>query len=331
MVRAKRDAYGSRWRRAFPQGWTTGRFASRHNSPESRRAVRLVGQSFAEMAKKPRETSQPPFALSRRSVGIAVIIAALPAWGFFLAYMYEIGYADALMIDRSHVRVDITGVLATAYRVTAWVALGTIVIQTANFGLSAVGFPSLHRMYGYVIFESILVGCAAYWLAWGLESEAFRTVAVAVGVGLIATVVLVAMNWFESRRYPDEPGLAQAVARLIDSGFYPLVAGSVILAAFTYWSGQADASHQERFDVLLNDPSIVILRTYDDRAVGARLINANVVDRDSRIVVRLGEAGAREFQSMDLGRLQFAEWHSRGPIASKAAKATPQSTPAGLG
>jgi hypothetical protein len=111
---------------------------------------------------------------------------------------------------------------------------------------------------------------------------------------------------FLERWETGQPTPALAIVKLIDSGYFSIVAAVLVVSAGSFWKGMSDAETRERFLVSQRDSSIVVLRQYGDRIVAGRIVKGeNVVDSEVRIYLRAGDAGASEFVERKLGRLKF--------------------------
>ena len=254
-----------------------------------------------ETKEDPEANSSPaPIPFPRRLISVGIIVALLPAFGFFLAYLYEFGVTSIYQIERENIEISVADVAATVLRYGFFVGLIATVVSTANFGFKRT-FPSRRRMRLYVLIEFTVLLLVVYISTRGLNmpNPLFAVLTVVVFSVYLSFVYVMG----EAPASPQDP--THILARFVDSGYFPIVAAFVVLCAASYWRGLGDAERQESFMVSTVDPSIVVLREYGDRLVAARLIGKNVVDSSSRIYLRAGDVGAKEFERRKLGRLHF--------------------------
>jgi hypothetical protein len=242
--------------------------------------------------------------LPRRFVGVGVVVALVPVVGFCMAYVYEVGFARGLGIDTRDIAVSSANILNVGGRFVglSYVAM-LVMLQTANFGIERLRFRSRSFMYAAVLAEAALL-----WAGANLFVEGFtwrRALLSLLAAGGLLLVPYVGWSYFRwGTGFQEHTPTTKAIIRLIESGYFPLVVGLVIAFSVAYSTGFADARHQTRFFVPASDPHIVVLRRYGDELVGARLIAPHVIGRNSEVVLRAGDAGAREFVRRDVGPLR---------------------------
>jgi len=248
-----------------------------------------------------------PVHLPRRFVGVAVITVLAPPWIVLLAYLYERGYAGVFAIDKTEIELNTAMMAATAMRFLQWLLLAALIVGTVNFGMARVNFRSPAAMYGYAIGEALLVAAVFYWAAWGFElGRLAKGLAYALVIGGAIAVGAISLSMLARRESEEEPDLRRLTMRLIDSGYFPVVAAAVITAFVANWAGAADASREQYFQVLRSDPSVVVLRRYDDRLIAARQVGAGIIERNVRLVLVAGVPGQRELERRKLGELRLA-------------------------
>jgi hypothetical protein len=253
------------------------------------------------------KTEPRPVYLPRRWVGVAVLTLLAPAWIVLLTYLYERGYAGVFAIDKTEIELSTTLMAAIAIRFLQWLALAALIVQTVSFGMARVRFRSSALMYGYVVGEALLVGALLYWAVWDWDLDRLaKGLVYASGIGVVLAVAAFGFRLLGRHERPEEPNLGRLATRLIDSGYFPVVAAVVISAFAANWAGTADASREQYFQVLRSDPSIVVLRRYDDRLIAARQMRAGVIERDVRHVMVVGGPGQRQLERRKLGELRPA-------------------------
>jgi hypothetical protein len=256
---------------------------------------------------------RPPFIVPRRFLTFAVLLALAPVAGYFVAYLYELGYARFFEIDEAQIAVTAGTIADASLRVLLGVAVVVGIFNASvNFGLERIRFRSREVMYVYMVVEALVIGAVAWVYAHELT---LRNAALAVAFVLVAIVlVLLAIYsagpgenfWARTRVAIDEPEgptLITPVFRLIGSGYFPIVVAAVVLPLTAYWLGGTDARKQETFATLASEPRTVVLRFYGDALVAARVAEDGTLGQ-SRLVLRIGEQPADEFVRSDIGPLR---------------------------
>jgi hypothetical protein len=263
-------------------------------------------------SRTPESRTRLPFVVPRRFLTFAVLLALVPVAGYFVAYMYELGYAQFFEIDEAQIAVTSGAIAAASLRLLLGVALVLGIFNaTVNFGLERTRFRSREVMYVYTLAEAFIIGAVAF----GFAQMTLRSAAIAVAFVLVATVLVVLAIyssgpgegfWARTRVAIDEPEgptLISPVFRLIGSGYFPIVVAAIVLPLYAYWLGGADARNQDTFVTLASEPRTVVLRFYGDTLVASRVAEDGTLGR-SRLVLRLGERPADEFVQSDIGPLR---------------------------
>ena len=235
--------------------------------------------------------SHKPVSFVRRPLRLALITALAPAWVFFLAYLHELGYTDEFHIDHGYIELSAASVASTSLRLLVLLVIAGLIVDTIIFGRARDRqFVSAKVMYAYVVFEALIVGIVVYWAASNFDfSGLAQSVFAAAVLGLLFFV------------FRDQ------TKGVIDSGYFAVVAGAIILAYAAYGAGSAAARHKKTFDVLDRDPPLVVLKHDGSRVITAPLLRGSYVAENSFIVLTLGDTGAQRFERRKLGRLHFVD------------------------
>jgi hypothetical protein len=154
--------------------------------------------------------------------------------------------------------------------------------------------------------RELFIAAVLYWAAWHFEiARLGRGLVHALVIGLVLAGVAFLL-WRLGRHDPEDPDARRLAMRLIDSGYFPVLAAAVLTAFAANWAGAAEASRQEYFQVLRGQPSIVVLRQYDNRLIAARQVSPGIIERNVRFVLIVGAPGQREFERRKLGELRVA-------------------------
>jgi hypothetical protein len=258
----------------------------------------------------PSEGQRPPSAERLdvpRRISFAALGVLLPGGVFFLAYLYERGYTNTFSIDPDYIAIDASAIAAVGLDVFARLyVLIALLVHTVLWGISPTfDARGRGRRLLYVLFEAVAVGTLVYLLIWEFAADRLATAGIRFVGYMVISLAIVGVYLFLERI--DQPGIGSALDRVIESGYSWALAGAVILGLAAYWSGQADAAHQTRFEVLKRDESLVLLRQYGDRAIAGRIAAPGTL-ANSRIVLTLGPSppATQEFVSREVGPLTVA-------------------------
>ncbi len=199
---------------------------------------------------------------------IPLLIAGVPALGYAVAYVHELGYCEAYNIPSYLIRLDLT---------TTLVAIAASLVGLAM--LAWLSFAALSvPLYISATRRKIWISAIFFIFLFGL-SLAYLTVEESKLMGiafLVFLFFLFAGPWFfrrlpERRRRQDIP-----LVRLVTNKYfqYTLVVIYVVVLIFSfgYLAGRAAASQQEVFYVPSANPDLIVLKTYDGNIICGRLV-----------------------------------------------------------
>ena len=227
----------------------------------------------------------------------AILIAALTAAGYGLAYVHELGFNEIFGIPQDFIVLDLTTIL---------IAVGEVlVVGVGTFSLVALGYI-LSIKYGslrnairnagaivmIILFAFGIILLIRYPSLWPDVIVIIFMFLFFVVVTLITTP---RKGTKPQKSKPDVEKQSEHLKRF-EALFFSRI-GIIIVLAFTllsltflaaYFSGKGDAMSQKEFLVTSTDPELVVLREYGDNLICAEFNRDMKLFTHPIIVLRAG-------------------------------------------
>jgi hypothetical protein len=201
---------------------------------------------------------------------IPLLIGGVPALGYAVAYVYELGYCGVYHIPSDLIRLDLTTILLPIAASLIGLAL------FAWFFFATLTIP----LYINPTLQKILLSILLFICLFGLSLRYFTTEeAEQTGIAFLVFLVLLfagppllrKLQTKRGRRRQDIP-----LARLLANRYfqYTLISICVVGLIFAsgYLGGRAEAFQKEVFYVPSSNPDLVVLKIYGDNIICGELV-----------------------------------------------------------
>jgi len=244
----------------------------------------------------------------QRPVDSAVLIAALTALAYALAYAYQWGASKYFGVPAEFVDVELKGLLLFA----SAASLAVVALPYLQAGIGAIARAPMYPTVPILTAVLPTAITAAFMYMWGAQWRTIAWVAGAV-LALIALVFVVDAHRHDAPTFaqrlrkrfetPDwiERDMKRGVEGTIGRDAYLGLIGAGLLIATAYFTGVYGARTQTRFLVPTRGPPCVVVRAHRDVLVCAAF------DQARRAVLpkyRLIPAAGAEFRLTDIGPLR---------------------------
>lgn len=246
-----------------------------------------------------------------------LLLAALSATAYLVAFLYERGYCDHFGIPTLLIAPSTSNILAAAVAVSVGF-LGTIPFL-GSFTSIVRDVRSSERLKPYrsIILTNILLAMAAiigatlYGVSWTLVSVLF-TIFILINItnfGPPAMRYRQYKTWRERFLATEEAEMRSggSIDLLLDSlgpRMMKVVLVVIVLLFASYIVGNANANRQKDFFVLNDPPNYVVLRSYGDTLVTSKLDRAAKQTGSEFLFLRISNIERLKLTAERIGPLQ---------------------------
>ena len=232
-----------------------------------------------------RDLSQRPSVMSQ-----GLFVAAVPSFGYVLAYLRELGFFLELKIPFSFIHVALTEVLAMT---VALVGVLVVLVWGADALLTFVWQDKVTASFVHRVIRSVLIPFLVVVLVWALPDTSSLLLLVAGGCAAGLVLIDFLHPLLTQRRVSGyqaklaaagreerlTPLLKLVLRRLAPTDAW-LIGMVVLLLVAALSLGTSRARSQEWYLVTEDQPSLVVIRHYGDTALAAGF------DRESKVLER---------------------------------------------
>ena len=246
------------------------------------------------MAKKNNETKQPRFKLDWNLSGL--VIPAVPAIGYVLAYIYERAFCSFYQIPTGLIQLDWNLIITAIAGV-----LGGLLIVI--WGV-AVLFFAKNEKPGRLKWWFILTGVLFFAILFLSIYYNLTVMQFLISIGFIAWLVILLFVFPLLRRKPKAKPTPTNIfmsSQIAKYGFLTLVV-LLLFGCSAYLSGRSEATRQTQFYVPSSYPNAVVLRIYGQNCICAPVITEDKIIEKSYFVLNVNTPGLT-LKLMDIGPL----------------------------
>lgn len=232
-----------------------------------------------------------------------IVIAAIPSFGYFIAFLYELGFCNVFNIPIQFISLNLTVIfiavgalivlLTGLFLIVNWIYLIIAPYYKKDnpiWNTLLISFPVLILLLGYILL---------YWSLWKEWLFAFIVFLFFIFLDFVFPLItqrkkgtyiekLKAQEEFDS----EEKDLFTLIRQRFGRTALLIIIGFFYISLFAYSTGQATALRQHEFLITNTIPTKIVLRVYNEKMILVPFDEeTKEITEDSSLTLSLREIG----------------------------------------